>query len=57
MASTAQILMAYRAELKGGGLPADLVDDLVRDAASTIIMNGGLKVRHPNPTPSTPDPS
>ncbi|MFC9247762.1 hypothetical protein ACFT7S_28250 [Streptomyces sp. NPDC057136] len=42
--TTAQKLIAYRAELTAGGLHPGLIDDLIRDAAQTTIMSEGLKV-------------
>ncbi|WP_424918881.1 hypothetical protein [Streptomyces sp. wa1064] len=44
MTTTAQKVIAYRKELLDGGLSPELVDDLVKDAASTLVMNGGLVV-------------
>lgn len=45
MATTASILLAYRKELKDGGTPAELVDDLVRDAARALVESEGLVVQ------------
>ncbi|MFD3654346.1 hypothetical protein [Streptomyces sp. NPDC058620] len=42
--TTAQKLIAYRAELIAGGVHPDLIDDLTKDAAQTMVMNEGLKV-------------
>jgi hypothetical protein len=47
--TTAQQLIEYRAELRAGGLDWELIDDLVRDAAQTIVMHGGLQTK-PLPT-------
>lgn len=44
MPSTAQLLIAYRQELKAGGLHDELVNDLVKDAASTLVTHEGLEV-------------
>ncbi|WP_326677682.1 hypothetical protein [Streptomyces sp. NBC_01237] len=44
MTTTAQKVIAYRRELLEGGLAPELVDDLVKDAASTLVMSGGLVV-------------
>ncbi|MFD7319241.1 hypothetical protein [Streptomyces sp. NPDC059883] len=51
MATTSQKLLAYHRELTAGGLCPDLVNDLVKDAAQTIVMNDGLAVA---PTVGTP---
>ncbi|MDX3634325.1 hypothetical protein PV728_29490 [Streptomyces europaeiscabiei] len=40
--TTAQALIEYRAELRAGGIDHDLANDLVRDAAQTIVLNDGL---------------
>jgi hypothetical protein len=47
--TTAQQLIAYRRELRAGGLDADLANDLVRDAAQTIVLHHGLQ--------TAPDPA
>lgn len=47
--TTAQLLIEYRAELRAAGLDWELVDDLVRDAAQTIVMHCGLQTK-PLPT-------
>jgi hypothetical protein len=44
MATTAQKLIAFRAELQAAGLRPDLIDDLVKDASQTLVMNEGLRV-------------
>ncbi|WP_405549712.1 hypothetical protein [Streptomyces microflavus] len=44
MSTTAQKVIAYRKELLEGGLSPELVDDLVKDAASTLVINHGLAV-------------
>jgi hypothetical protein len=41
--TTAQQLVAYRAELRAGGLDSELANDLVRDAAQTIVLQHGLQ--------------
>ncbi|MGW0566084.1 hypothetical protein [Streptomyces tauricus] len=55
MATTAQQLIEYRAELRAGGIDPDLITDLVRDAAQTIVMHCGLQTK-PLPS-STIEPS
>lgn len=45
MATTAQLLIAYRQELKAGGIHDELANDLVRDAASTLVTSEGLEVQ------------
>ncbi|WP_274031478.1 hypothetical protein [Streptomyces sp. MMBL 11-1] len=50
MSTTAQKVIAFRQELLEGGLPHDLVDDLVKDATSTLVMNAGLDVRRSGDT-------
>ncbi|MFF1417460.1 hypothetical protein [Streptomyces sp. NPDC058280] len=50
MASTAEQLIAYRRELTNGGLEHELANDLVKDAAQTIVMNEGLKTSPPEST-------
>lgn len=45
MPSTAQQLIAYHRELVDGGLDHETIQALVKDAAQTIVMNDGLKVR------------
>lgn len=42
--TTAQTLSAYRRELLDGGMNPEVVDDLVKDAAQTMVMNQGLRV-------------
>lgn len=54
MATTAQKLIAYRLELRDAGLDHDLVNDLVKDAAQTLVMNEGLLTK---PLTSTPSPA
>ncbi|MFF2640327.1 hypothetical protein ACFVUB_11090 [Streptomyces niveus] len=59
MATTAQFLIDYHRELTEGGLPPSLVEDIVKDAAQTIVLNEGLRVRpHPrgdnSPAQDTP---
>lgn len=49
MPSTAQLLTTYRQELTHAGLHADLVNDLVKDAAHAIVVNEGLSVLSPSP--------
>ncbi|MFJ3826225.1 hypothetical protein [Streptomyces nodosus] len=44
MASTAQRLIAYRRELREAAFDNDLVNDMVKDAAQTLVMNEGLLV-------------
>ncbi|MFD8937313.1 hypothetical protein ACFV0R_19025 [Streptomyces sp. NPDC059578] len=44
--TTAQLLTAYRRELVAGSFERGVIDDLVRDAAQTIVMNEGLRVTH-----------
>lgn len=44
MATTAQQLIQYRRELAEGKLRPDLVDDLIRDAAHTMVEANGLTV-------------
>lgn len=50
MITTAQKLIAYREELHAGGLSPDLIDDLVRDAAETLVRNIGLQTNASEPT-------
>lgn len=53
--TTAQQLLAYHRELKSSGLDPELVRDLIKDAAQTIVMNEGLKVATaPSQGTSTP---
>lgn len=49
MATTAQRLLAYRKELRDGGLDTDLVNDLVKDAAHEMLTVEGLRVPASNP--------
>ncbi|MFW3473644.1 hypothetical protein ACN24M_20475 [Streptomyces microflavus] len=42
MQSTAQKVIAYYTELKRSDLPIEVVQDIVKDAAQTLVMNGGL---------------
>ncbi|WP_406420891.1 hypothetical protein [Streptomyces sp. NBC_00842] len=49
MITTAQKLLAYREELRAGGMSPDLIDDLVRDAAQTLVMHNGLQTNKPTP--------
>ncbi|MEU9199005.1 hypothetical protein [Streptomyces sp. NPDC048332] len=60
MASTAQQLITFRRELVQAGLDHDLINDLLRDASQTIVMNDGLKTtsEHTPPlgAPSEPLP-
>jgi hypothetical protein len=51
--TTAQKLIAYRKELIQGGLDPDVVRDIVKDAAQTLVINEGLKVA---PLERTPPP-
>jgi hypothetical protein len=48
--TTAQSLIEYRAELRGGGIDHDLANDLVREAARVIVANDGLCTK---PLPSS----
>lgn len=48
--TTAQQLIEYRAELRAGGISEELTDDLIRDAAQTIVMHCGLQTK---PLPSS----
>ncbi|WP_086746206.1 hypothetical protein [Streptomyces scabiei] len=65
MPTTAEMLIAYRRELYAGGIEPDLVNDLVKDAAQTMVMNQGLRVKEPehqsdstsSDVPSRPLPS
>ncbi|MER7967772.1 hypothetical protein ABTX35_01945 [Streptomyces sp. NPDC096080] len=50
--STAQVLIAYRAELLAGGFHPEFVCDLVKDAAQTLLKDEGLHVTRT--TPDTP---
>ncbi|MFJ9427587.1 hypothetical protein [Streptomyces sp. NPDC101249] len=50
--STAQVLIAYRAELLAAGFNPEFVCDLVKDAAQTLVTNDGLHVTRT--TPNTP---
>ncbi|PVC73480.1 hypothetical protein [Streptomyces sp. CS081A] len=43
--STAQRIAAYRSELIAAQVPRELADDIVRDAAQTLVMHDGLTVR------------
>jgi hypothetical protein len=43
--TTAQQLIEYRAELRAGGIDHELANDLVRDAAQTIVMSDGLQTK------------
>jgi hypothetical protein len=45
MATTAAVLNAYRKELLDGGMPPDVVDNLVRDAAHLDVESRGLRVQ------------
>lgn len=55
MASTAQQLIAFRRELVEGGLDHDLINELVKDASQTIVMNGGLvATAQTTPPPGAP---
>lgn len=56
MATTAQLLIAYHRELKTGGLPDDLVNDMVRDAANTIVVAEGLEVATESLSSDSPTP-
>ncbi|MFJ2702990.1 hypothetical protein ACIO3R_07295 [Streptomyces sp. NPDC087428] len=49
MTTTAQHLIAYRRELNDGGLTFDLVDELVKSAAQTLVANEGLRTLSPDP--------
>ncbi|MDX3199943.1 hypothetical protein [Streptomyces scabiei] len=40
--TTAQALIEFRSELRAAGLDWELIDDLVRDAARTIVAKDGL---------------
>ncbi|MFF2525910.1 hypothetical protein [Streptomyces liangshanensis] len=51
MATTAQQLIMFRRELTSGGLDHELVNDLVRDASQTLVVNEGLKTAPPESTP------
>jgi hypothetical protein len=42
--TTAAVLLAYEKELREGGFDAELVRDLVSDAARAIVREGGLGV-------------
>ncbi|WP_333746146.1 hypothetical protein [Streptomyces sp. IBSBF 2950] len=53
MATTAETLIAYRRELHAGGLDHDVINDLVKDAAQTMVLNEGLRVKQPEPQGDT----
>ncbi|MFD9107156.1 hypothetical protein [Streptomyces bottropensis] len=55
MATTAHRLIAYRLELREAGLDHDLVNDMVRDAAKTLVMNEGLLTKPHSSAPAPPD--
>ena len=42
--TTARALGKFRTELLDSGVPADLADDIVRDAARVIVADDGLGV-------------
>ncbi|MFC7842508.1 hypothetical protein [Streptomyces sp. NPDC057382] len=44
MATTAQKLIAFREELQAARFRPDLIDELVKDASQTLVMNEGLHV-------------
>jgi len=55
--TTAQTLIAYRAELLAGGVPPETVDHLTRDAAQQLIAMTGLVIdpnRSNTPQSTTP---
>lgn len=47
MVTTAQQLIAYRNELIDGGLHPSYADEIIKDAAQTLVMNHGLRVTLP----------
>ncbi|MGW1219478.1 hypothetical protein ACWD6O_34410 [Streptomyces californicus] len=55
MATTAELLLAYRKELAQGGMRPDTIDELTKAAAQQLIANDGLRVRvEPVPPPGAP---
>ncbi|MFH9215460.1 hypothetical protein [Streptomyces globisporus] len=52
MQSTADKVIAYYTELKRSSLPIEVVEDIVKDAAQTLVMHHGLDV-HPAQTERT----
>ncbi|MFE3485100.1 hypothetical protein [Streptomyces griseus] len=52
MHSTADKLIAYYTELRASNLPIEVVEDIVKDAAQTLVMHHGLDV-HPAQTERT----
>ncbi|MFE4691252.1 hypothetical protein ACFRH6_14480 [Streptomyces sp. NPDC056749] len=49
MQSTADKVSAYYKELQKTGMPLDVIEDIVKDAAQTLVMHHGLDV-HPTET-------
>ncbi|MDW4900651.1 hypothetical protein RB625_19770 [Streptomyces californicus] len=47
MPSTADKVIAYYTELQRSILPTEVVEDIVKDAAQTLVVNNGLTTRRP----------